>query len=88
MSWPAIDHSLLSPSGHMSKRAHKAALKRETARLFPDGFPQSQRSQVSKRETLLRQAAQLRDLASRGMHPRSYVRHALQLEAQAALEES
>lgn len=34
MSWPSIDHSLLSPSGHISKRARKAALAREHDRLF------------------------------------------------------
>ena len=30
--WPSVDHSLLSPSGRMSKRARKAANDRETKR--------------------------------------------------------
>ena len=40
-NWPSIDHSLLSPSGRMSKRARRAAMDRETKRLFPDGFWES-----------------------------------------------
>jgi hypothetical protein len=37
-SIPSIDHSLISPSGRMSKRAREAALKREAGRLFPPGY--------------------------------------------------
>src|ERR1700690_1149210 len=43
MTWPAIDHGLLSPSGHISNRARKAALKREHARLF--GNPADEHSE-------------------------------------------
>lgn len=35
---PSIDHSLLSPSGRVSRRARQAALKREHDRLFPPGY--------------------------------------------------
>jgi hypothetical protein len=84
---PSIDPSLLSPSGHMSKRARKAAMARETARLFaewgghmpaPNG-PE----QPSHKETCLRRAAQLRQLAARGMCVRKYIREAERLEAEA-----
>lgn len=37
-NWPSIDHSLLSPSGKMSKRARRAAMDREREKLFPPGF--------------------------------------------------
>ncbi len=82
--WPSIDHSILSPSGHCSKRARKAALKREYARLFPPDVLADMRGhlpQVSEREQLMRQAKQLRELAERGMCPRKYRREAERLEA-------
>lgn len=85
---PAIDHSLLSPSGRMSKRARIAAEKREAARLFPPGYWDApvMKSQASdaKRSRLLRHAAELRALAARGMSPRKFARKAAALEAEAA----
>lgn len=85
MTRSAIDHGLLSPSGHMSKRARKAALARETRKLFPEGFNAAVAPQLpeqpSERERLLRQATELRELAARGMHKRSYLKKALELEA-------
>ena len=88
-SWPTIDHSLLSPSGRMSKRARSAAMKREAARLFPPGYwdppPQSAGDKAAAQAAvLLRTAAQLRELAARGMQPRKYVKAAERLERQAA----
>lgn len=85
--WPSIDHSLLSPSGHMSKAARDRALKRETARLFaPWGghMPRPTCPQPLPAVRLRRQAATLRDLAERGMCPRKYRKEAARLEAEAA----
>ena len=88
---PSCDHGLLSPSGKMSKRARKAAEKRLFEKLFPrdefpNGIPVNQLpKQPTKKERLLRQATELRELASRGMKPRAYAKKADELEAQAAL---
>jgi len=88
MSWPSIDHGLLSPSGHISKRARKAAFDREVARLFPEGFnamcAPKPLPKLGEREALLQQAARLRGLADRGMCVRKYRREADRLEAEAA----
>lgn len=82
---PAIDHS---PSGRCSKRAREAALKREAARLFPPGFwdaPEKTDAQkaVEKATALRRSAANLRDLAERGMSKRKFIREANKIEAEA-----
>lgn len=86
--WPAINHTLLSPSGRVSKRARKAAEAIEYARLFPPGyFDLSEKSDAEKaqdrRMSLLRSAANLRDLAARGMSVRKFTRAAERLEAEA-----
>lgn len=80
-----IDHSLLSPSGRMSKAARERALTREAERLF-DGVDIRPKgpAQPTEREAMLQQAARLRDLAARGMHPRKYVKEAERLEFEAA----
>ncbi len=83
MSRPSIDHGMLSPSGHVSKRARKAALIRAARELFPNGLPAPTTPQPSRRDTLLRQAAELRDLAARGMKPRAHIRQAEELEREA-----
>lgn len=85
---PSIDHTILSPSGRASKRARKAALEREAARLFPPGYfdpPELTEAEHNARraEALLRSAATLRDLAERGMKPRAHRKHAARLEAEA-----
>jgi hypothetical protein len=85
---PSIDHSILSPSGHVSARARRAALARETAVLFPPGFwdrpqPSETQIQAQKIADLRRRAAMLRDLASRGMHPRRFPREAAMMESEA-----
>lgn len=87
---PSIDHGLLSPSGKMPKSARKAALKREYDKLFPkDEFPNGTGHALPKQPTdkeyLLKQATELRDLATRGMKTRVYNKKADELEAQAEL---
>lgn len=81
---PSIDHSLLSPSGHMSKRARKAAERREHERLFAGVNLNGTTPQPTERERLLRHAAVLRDLAERGFRPKYHRKHAAIAEAQAA----
>jgi hypothetical protein len=82
---PSIDHSILSPSGHVSKRTRDAALARETSRLFPEGLAAPKFVDTrTDRERLLHQAKELRELAARGMHPRKYAKEAARLEALAA----
>ena len=84
---PSVDHSLLSPSGKMSKRARAEAVKRETARLFKgvqwENAPSPERIKAERVATLRRSAANLRDLADRGMSPRKYRRNAARLEREA-----
>jgi len=72
--------ALSSPSGHMSKSARNAALKRLKDTLFPEGLPKLLPQQPSEREYLLQQATRLRELASRGMKPRAYLKKAEELE--------
>ena len=85
---PAIDHSLLSPSGHKSKRPRKAPEKREQQPFYAGVQCQSPKTpeelRVEKVETLRRSAANLRDLAERGMSPRKFRREAARLEREAA----
>ena len=83
---PSIDHTLLSPSGHVSKRARAAAIKREAARLFPPGFwDEPERTDEEKRAdevvSLKRHAATLRDLAACGMNTRRYNSEADKIDA-------
>lgn len=87
-TFPSIDHSMLSPSGRVSKRARAAAMQRESARLFPPGYfdrpePSAEDQCRAQAEALRRSAANLRDLAARGMSPRKFVREAARLEAEA-----
>ncbi len=67
---PSIDHSFLSPSGRVSKRARKAMLAQVSRELFPDGLSRPRCKQPTENERLLRHAARLRDLAAGGMRPR------------------
>jgi hypothetical protein len=88
-SQPTIDHTVLSPSGRVSKRARAAAMAREAARLFPPGYweePAKNAVELAreKAESLLRSAANLRRLAARGMSVRKFARAAERLEAEAA----
>jgi hypothetical protein len=81
---PTIDHGLLSPSGKVSKRARKAFLDREVARLFDGCDLDPAVPQPSERDRLLAHAARLRDMADRGMSSKRYRRLAAEAEAQAA----
>jgi 5-methylcytosine-specific restriction endonuclease McrA len=82
---PGVDHSLLSPSGHMSKAARARALERTRVELFgPAGLAAPTGPKVDPKQNLLREAALLRDLAARGMSVRKYTKQAEKLEAEAA----
>ena len=80
---PSIDHSLLSPSGRMSKRARKAAMAREHDRLFPPGYWErvNHTPQPTERERDLAHAKRLREFAARGMSVRKFTKEAERLEA-------
>ncbi len=66
-----------SPSGQMSKRAHKAATKRLAFALWGvEGMPKPTCKQPTKYEVLMRQAKEFRELASHGMHPKLYIKQA------------
>lgn len=79
--------ALSSPSGRMSKRARIAAEKRLHEALFGDGILEEtiteEEKSKQKRETLLRSAATLRDLAARGMSTRKFLKAAERLEKEA-----
>lgn len=75
---PAADHSLLSPSGRVSKRARAVALAREGARLFADVDWQPATAQPTEEQRLRDHAARLLDLAERGMSPRRFRKEAKQ----------
>ncbi len=77
--------ALSSPSGRMSKVAKKRAQKRLSTALFGEGgLAGPTVKQPTEKEHLLRKATELRDLASRGMRPRAFVKEAARLEALAA----
>ena len=83
MDYPTIDHSILSPSGRVSKRAEAAAKERARRELFGDGLAYPTVPQPTEAESLRRWAATLRSLAERGMKPKAYARKAAELEARA-----
>lgn len=84
MSWPSIDHSLLSPSGKTSRRARKAAQERVRQELFGDGLPFPACEQPTKKEQLLQNAKMWRGLADRGMSPRKHGKAAEKAELEAS----
>ena len=74
--------ALGSPSGKMSKRAREAAQKRLSVALFgPDGLQIPPPNPEPEKDRLLRQSAELRELAKRGMSPRKHLKEAKRLEA-------
>lgn len=85
---PSIDHGLLSPSGHMSKRARDAALRREAERLFAGIDLSPTTPQPTESERLRTHAARLRELAARGMSTRKFNKEADRAESEAARIES
>lgn len=88
-SGPEINHAILSPSGHVSKRAEKSAKAEAFKLLFPEGhIPGPVIKQPEKKASLLRQAEELEQLAKRGMKPVAYKRKAEELRKQAAALDS
>lgn len=78
--------ALSSPNGRMSKRAKEAAQERLRVALFGvDGLAHPQATQETDKARLMRQAANLRELAARGMSPRKFTKEAAALEAKAAV---
>lgn len=83
--WPSIDHSLISPSGRMSKRARAAALERERVKLFGEaGLQRSGPKQPSERQRLMYRLRDVRAWHAAGMHPRSFAKEIKMLEARIA----
>lgn len=79
---PSVDHSILSPSGRVSKASRARAIERAGRELFgEEGLQKPEVAQPTEREADLRKAKEFRDLAARGMSPRKYARLAGELEA-------
>ena len=80
--------AMSSPDGRMSKRARDAAQKRLGEALFgPGGLRRpGLPPQPSRRESLLRDAKQFRELAARGFKPRKMIKQAEWCEAEANKE--
>ena len=78
--------ALSSPSGHMSKRARQAAMRRLAHELFADmEKPQIiEATPAEKCARLQQRATELRALAARGMRPRAFLKEAKRLELLAA----
>lgn len=77
-----IDHSILSPSGRVSRATQKRTLERARLELFGKrglDFPRAK--QESDKENMIRRAKELRELSSRGLKPRAYLKEAIRLEA-------
>ena len=77
--------AMSSPSGKTSKAAHARASKRLGESLFgPGGLQGPVVQQPTEREYLVRLAKEARDLAARGMGPRTNLKRAKELEAKIA----
>lgn len=77
--------AMSSPCGRMSKRAHRAATEQLRASLFgEEGYQPTPPRQPTEIEALLAHAARLRDLASRGMSVKKFIREAEKAERQVA----
>ena len=83
-----LDHSLLSPSGHISKRSKERALQplkdAINADYAADRKSYAKQMQAGKPRWMRQYADFLRGLASRGMKPRSHIKEAERLETEAA----
>lgn len=76
--------ALSSPCGRMSKRARKVAERRLSVALFGEsGLIPAERPKADPKESLLRRAKELRELAARGMSKRAFTREAERLQAEA-----
>lgn len=89
---PSIDHGLLSPSGRASKRSRQYLLddyKRRCNEYDAIHYPPPSEEEAARKATrakiteLRRHAAELRQWATLGIHPRSYPKEAAKREAQA-----
>ena len=81
---PSIDHSLISPSGRMSKRARSAALERERVRLFGEaGLQRPTPKQPTELQRIEWRIRDLRSWIAAGMRPRVFGRELAELEARA-----
>lgn len=81
---PSIDHGLLSPSGHMSKRARKFYQDRTAKELFGEkGIPAPSAIQPTEKERLLYWAKEYKKLADSGMSSRKYRKLADECERKA-----
>lgn len=77
--------ALSSPSGKISKKAKAAGVKRLGEDLFgPGGLKKAEVKQPGRKESLLRRAKELRQLAIRGMSPRKLNKEADKLESEAS----
>ena len=86
---PTIDHSALSPSGRVSRRASAEAKRRTARELFPPGFWEGLPTRQPDRAEQLRNSARdLRELAARGMKTAHFNRQAAKMEAEAAAIEA
>ena len=86
---PPIDHSILSPDGHISKRARAAYIAKhqaEVQRWFDAKYPPptAEESAIAERgaeiRSLERHRDTLRDMAARGMSTRKFNRAADKIE--------
>ena len=71
------DHSILSPSGHVSKRTRKRTLERVRRELFGDGLAYPTCPQPTEAEYHRRLAVEFRALAARGVSVRKHERRAM-----------
>lgn len=90
---PPIDHGLLSPSGHMSKRARDAANQRHQAKVqrwWDEKYPpptaeeQAETERQNHIESLITHAEMLEGFANRGYRTRYHNKHAAKARAEAA----
>jgi hypothetical protein len=77
-----IDHSILSPSGYVSKRTKKQTLERVRENLFGNGLESPRVQQQTEAEYLKHRIALLRDLAARGLGTRKYKKLADRIQKQ------
>ena len=78
-----LDHGTLSPSGHVSKRTERRTKQAARDELVAYLAALPSVPPEDRRLRLLRQAAELRTLAARGMKPRAHAKRAAELEAEA-----
>lgn len=78
--------ALTSPSGSMSKRSREAASERLRVSLFGQhGLAHPTAPQPEEKERLLKQAAELRGYAERGLRPKAHIKRAEELERMAGM---